>query len=113
MLKIQLIRRAIRTGIAAIVLAGLAIALSALGDGQSFTFLDAGYDQELVGVAAPASFIDSTNGILGGVAFHPDGHIWVAECEFNQTKLHLYRIHSTTLGADGSTSVRPELISLP
>ena len=52
------------------------------GAGKSFTFLDSGFRQELIGVL-PAP------GFLGGVAFAPDGDVWVNTCQ--QSGGPLYR----------------------
>lgn len=56
---------------------------------RSFTYLAPGFTQELVGAADIGVFAEDPNvaKVLGGVAFAPDGDVWVADCVFEHTKL--------------------------
>src|SRR6185295_2627172 len=49
-----------------------------------------------------------TGGILGGVAFAPDGRVWSAECTFLGTRLHRFANATTTV--NGSSVHGEELI---
>src|SRR6185436_13452429 len=67
----------------------------ATGTGQSFTSLAAGFTQDLYGVTG--DFADPEFGILGGVAFAPNGDVWSAECYFYGTRLHRFAKDVTNL----------------
>lgn len=56
---------------------------------RAFTYLAPGYTQALVGVADVGVFAEDQTvaKVLGGVAFAPDGDVWVADCTFTNTKL--------------------------
>lgn len=75
---------------------------SALGTGQSFTYLDSGFQQELWAVTQLASvpsgdpdIPDFADTVLGGVAFAPNGDVWAAECVLSGTRLHRFRAGTT------------------
>ena len=80
--------------------------VTADGPGQSFAFLHPSYTQQLYG--ASANLTDPMFGILGGVAFAPDGDVWSTECVFNQTRLH--RFDSQTTITINETAVHPEIV---
>lgn len=56
---------------------------------RAFTYLAPGYTQALVGVADVGVFAEDQTvaKVFGGVAFAPDGDVWVADCTFTNTKL--------------------------
>src|SRR5471030_842093 len=95
----------IRVYVAAVVAAllGAGAVVVALGTGQSFTFLESGYQQELYGATQLPEDADGFATILGGVAFAHDGDAWVAECFFGATTLH--RFDSQTTAVVNGTSV--------
>ncbi|HEV3140318.1 MAG TPA: SdrD B-like domain-containing protein, partial [Vicinamibacterales bacterium] len=96
-----------RLAIGLVVAAALAIAPTIASGPQSFTFLQAGFTQELYGTSA--NFIDTTNGLLGGVAFRLNDPV-VAECLFSGTRLHQF--DSSTAGpiVGGTASLHPETV---
>ena len=69
--------------------------------GQSFTFLEPGFDQEIVGVFSDMNF-------MGGIAFAPDGDVWVNDCN-TSTHLHRYDIRGVAPEVNG-TKLHPESI---
>src|SRR5262249_53352720 len=71
----------------------------ALGLGQSFPVLQAGFSQSLFAVSSAG---------LGGVAFDPSAHPWVDECAFTGSPLHRFAVSSTSV-VDGS-SLHPETV---
>ncbi len=86
----------------AMVLAGglFNIHTLAVGPGVSFSFLQLGFTQELIGVTnnlltGDVDGDDVPDGILGGVAFDPHGNPMVAECEFQGTRLHVFDLQSS------------------
>jgi hypothetical protein len=107
--------RLTRATLAALLLAtAFAVRSLALGPGQSFTFLHAGFTQELIGATQDLGdlFDDDGDGtpdnILGGVAFAPDGDPVVTDCNFAGTRLHRFDRQSTT--AINGTDVWPETV---
>jgi hypothetical protein len=99
-------------GLTALVSVGLAGALfelhgRAMGPGQSFTFLQIGFTQELIGRAQEllTGDVDEDgvpDGILGGVAFAGDGDPLVTECEFAGTRLHRFDLQGTPINDHGT-----------
>jgi len=86
-------------------LASIGIALSALGP-QSYKSLQSPFTQELFG--ATGNLLDPDFGILGGVAFAPDGDVWSSECLFDHTRLHRFDLQATATAHN--TTVHPETI---
>ena len=83
-------------------------AVAALGTGKSFTtFLEAGYEQELYGVAQLPPDADGFATILGGVAFAPDGDPWVSECLFQGTRLHRFDSQTFAPTTNGTSTLHP------
>lgn len=70
--------------------------------GQSYTFLQAGFTQEVVGTG---SFF------MGGVAFAPDGDPLVDECQFSGSPLHRYDLQGVAPPVN-ATPLHPQT-SLP
>ena len=64
--------------------------------GQSFTTLDAGFTQEIFGVIPT---------FAGGVAFAPDGDVWVDNCSGSGSSLHRMDLQSTTVV--NTTTIHP------
>jgi hypothetical protein len=105
-----------RIGLTCLLAMGLAGALHELtgraaGPGQSFTFLQDGFTQELIGRAEQLITGDLDEdgvpeGILGGVAFAPDGDPMVAECEFFGTRLHRFDLDGPPI-TDHATDLAP------
>ena len=100
--------------LAAVVLAGGLFNMHtlAVGPGVSFSFLQSGFTQELIGVTDNLLTGDVDDdgvpdGILGGVAFDPHGNPMVAECEFQGTRLHVFDLQTSTQvnGSDLSNEV--------
>ena len=89
--------------LAAVLGAGAIVA--ALGTGQSFLFLQSGYQQELYGAVQLPGDDDGFATVLGGVAFAPDGDVWSAECLFGGTTLHRFDMQTTT--TVNNTSIHP------
>jgi hypothetical protein len=85
---------------AVVVVALVVLTRSLLAAGQSFTFLQAGFTQEVFGVAGT---------FMGGVAFAPDGDPWVDECSSFGSSLHRYDLQ-TTIGPVNGTTLHPETI---
>lgn len=79
---------------------GTAGASHVTGGGQSFTFLQSGFTQDIFGVS---------NHFMGGVAFAPDGDPWVDDCAFSGSELHRYDAQSTPPPVNG-TSLHTESI---
>ena len=85
----------------AIVAIRAAVALSA--QSQPFSSgVPAGFTQELYAV--------STGG-YGGIAFAPNGDVWMTECQFNNGSLHRFSA-STTIMVNG-TNIHPEIAVAP
>ena len=70
------------------------------GNGQSFTFLSPGFSQEITGISSD---------FMGGIAFAPDGDVWVNDCLFNGSHLHRYDIQGVAPEVNG-TKLHPETI---
>src|SRR5690349_13517448 len=70
------------------------------GSGKSFTFLEAGFTQEITGV---------TSHFMGGVAFAPDGDPWVNDCLFAGSELHRFDLQGVAPEVFG-TKLHPETI---
>ena len=70
------------------------------GSGKSFTFLEAGFTQEITGV---------TSHFMGGVAFAPDGDPWVNDCTFSGSELHRFDIQGIAPEIFG-TKLHPESV---
>ena len=91
----------------ALAVAGLAMVPAAQADhgtgtGQSFTFLQSGFTQELIGV---------TPSFIGGVAFAADGDPVVDRCEYN-SPLSRFDLQSTPTAVHGSNiHIRTDMIS--
>ncbi len=84
--------------------------------GQSFTTLDSNYTQELVGTTQmPSDPTDPTTAIvLGGVAFAPDGDLWVADCVFSGTRLHRFDLSADPLSPiNGTSTLHAETAVIP
>ena len=80
------------------------------GVGQSFLFgLQPPFTQSLFGVSS-----DITSGtVLGGIAFAPDGDVWVADCVFSDTGLHRFDLQDVFFignPINGTTSLHSETI---
>jgi hypothetical protein len=95
-------------------IAALSIHTFAVESSQSFTFLQAGFTQELIGVSGNLLTGDVDDdgipdGILGGVAFAEDGDPLVAECEFTNTRLHRFDLSGAPTDVNGS-DLSPETI---
>jgi hypothetical protein len=91
--------------VTAAVFAGLSGVVSGIGP-SSFLFLQAPFTQEIFG--ATSSLDDPDFGILGGVAFAPDGDVWSSECVFAATRLHRFDLQSTVIV--NGTAIHPESI---
>ena len=90
------------TGVLLILLGpNTATASHGTASGQSFTFLEPGFDQEIVGVFSDMNF-------MGGIAFAPDGDVWVNDCN-TSTHLHRYDIRGVAPEVNG-TKLHPESI---
>lgn len=74
---------------------------------QSFAALQTPFTQELFGVSPNSGLQDPDFGILGGVAFAPDGDVWSSECLFYGTTLHRFHVQSP-YGANGTTTLHVE-----
>jgi hypothetical protein len=103
-----------RAGILVAAVAGLSIHALAVGPSQSFTFLQLGFTQELIGVSGNllTGDIDEDgvpDGILGGVAFAADGDPLVTECEFTNTRLHRFDLAGAPTTVNGN-DLSPETI---
>src|SRR5215813_4563776 len=70
------------------------------GNGKSFTFLTAGFTQEITGVSSD---------FMGGIAFAPDGDVWVNDCNFSGSHLHRYDLQGVAAEVN-STKLHPETI---
>src|SRR5689334_17025541 len=70
------------------------------GSGQSFTFLAPGFSQEITGISSD---------FMGGIAFAPDGDVWVNDCAFSGSHLHRYDIQGVAPEVNG-TKLHPETI---
>lgn len=70
------------------------------GSGRSFTFLEAGFTQEITGVSSH---------FMGGVAFSPEGDVWVNDCLFAGSELHRFDLQGVAPEAFG-TALHPESI---
>ncbi|MBI3757926.1 MAG: hypothetical protein HY267_08115 [Deltaproteobacteria bacterium] len=82
-------------------LATLLLPLSA-SEAAPFTFLQPGFFQEIYGV---------TSHFQGGIAFAPDGDVWVNFCQFNGSPLSRLDLQSTT--TVHSTVVHPDVSGSP
>jgi pimeloyl-ACP methyl ester carboxylesterase len=69
---------------------------------QQFTFLQSGFTQELFGTAP---------GFDGGVAFAPNGDVWVDHCFFNGSSLTRFLVGATT--TINGTTVHPQAPGSP
>ena len=69
------------------------------------TFLDAGFTQELWGTAP---------GFMGGVAFAPDGDVWVSSCSFSNGSLRRFDSGTTAIVDVGppDTSAHPLILTV-
>src|SRR5262245_43050630 len=85
---------------ASVVFAATVIATAA--HAQSFTFLQPGFTQELYA---------TTTGFFGGVAFAPDGDLWVTPCVPSDGVL--VRFDAATTINLGGTTVHPLVTSVP
>jgi hypothetical protein len=88
-----------------VIVGCLALAAAVSGDhgtgsGKSFTFLEAGFTQEITGV---------TPHFMGGVAFAPDGDPWVNDCAFAGSELHRFDIQGIAPEVFG-TKLHPESV---
>src|SRR4051812_7336066 len=92
---------------AACVAAAATVHMRAAGP-QSFTFLQAGFTQQLYGTTH--DFVDTDNGLLGGVAFAARGDPLVAECLFSGTRLHRYAAAAAVPPVHMTATLRPETI---
>jgi lysophospholipase L1-like esterase len=70
------------------------------GSGKSFTFLESGFSQEIVGISSD---------FMGGIAFAPDGDVWVNDCSFSGSHLHRYDMQGVAPEVHG-TKLHPETI---
>src|SRR5262245_43960014 len=102
-------------GAAAAALAATAIGVRAqqMSAGQSFTTLANGYTQELYATTLLNTDDPSGPGILGGVAFAPNGDPWVAECVFANTTLHRFSKTEMAPEVHGTTSRHKETMTVP
>ncbi len=82
---------------AALVAVGLPAAASA---GMSYTFLEPPFTQEIIGVA---------DQFFGGVAFAPDGDVWVDECSGSGSQLHRYDMQGVGPVVNG-TQLKPHTV---
>jgi hypothetical protein len=64
------------------------------GGGQSFTFLQPTFTQDLFGVSPH---------FMGGVAFAPDGDPWVDDCTGGGSELHRFDAQSTPAPVNGTS----------
>jgi uncharacterized protein (DUF2141 family) len=85
------------------------------GNGLSFTTVSDPtlFPQTLM--ASTGSIADPQYGILGGIAFAPDGDIWSAECVFSGTRLHRFDMQQwvpVDANASPVTYVHPEIATL-
>jgi len=92
MMRRRILGRALASTVA-VMLAGAAFvgtvtANHVTGGGQSFTFLQPGFTQDIFGVAQH---------FVGGVAFAPDGDPWVDDCANSGSHLHRYDAQSSGL----------------
>lgn len=76
----------------------LAAAASPPAGAQPFSFLQPGFTQEVFG---------HDPGFMGGVAFAPDGDVWVDDCLFSGSGLRRFDLQSLA-GTCGTTSVHPQ-----
>jgi hypothetical protein len=81
---------------------------------QSFTFLQDGFTQQLIGrtnelLTGDIDGDEVPDGILGGVAFAGDGDPIVAECEFQNTRLHRFDLQAPPV-VEHETDLAPETI---
>lgn len=76
----------------------LSLAFTLRGQTYPFTVLNPGYTQELFGAA------NVPNGIIGGMAFAPDGDVWAKICDQTNTPLRFDLGRSVTVNG---TSVHP------
>ena len=85
------------------------------GNGLTFTTVSdpTRFPQTLMGTTG--NIADPQYGILGGIAFAPDGDIWSAECVFSGTRLHRFDMQQwVAVDPDASpvTYVHPEIATL-
>jgi hypothetical protein len=85
---------------ALMALAAVTYANHGTASGKSFLFLEAPFTQEITGVSAH---------FMGGVAFAPDGDVWVNDCGFSGSHLHRYDIQGVAPEVNG-TKLHPETI---
>ncbi len=82
--------------------------------GQSFTWLQNGFTQELIGVSrdflTPPDEDGNPTAILGGVAFDSHGNPVVTECMKANTQLHRFDLNSTNQGEHGTDLLGDESI---
>src|SRR5437899_2995816 len=74
-----------------------------LGAQQSFTFLQPGFTQTLVGNAPP---------FFGGVSFAPNGDVWVDDCAFSGSPLYRF-VFATTVPDGHGGSEHPQAAGSP
>ena len=75
-------------------------AAPAFAAGQSFTFLQAGFTQELYGTGSPAN-------LFGGVAFAPDGDPLTDNCSFGGSPLYRFDSATTLPVTNGTSTLHP------
>jgi hypothetical protein len=92
---------AAQLALALIVLPGTSRGDHGTASGQSFTFLETPFTQELVGIA---------DAFFGGVAFAPDGDPWVTECSFAGGPLHRFDLQGVAPSING-TELHPETVA--
>jgi hypothetical protein len=83
--------------------------------GQSFTSLASGYSQELFATVDVGAFPSPNQDIakvLGGVAYAPDGDVWVADCVFQATTLHRFDTATFAPPVHGTGSRRAEILTV-
>ena len=102
-------KRKWQLGVALAVMVGGTTWLAAVpgpGTGHSFTptSLASPFTQDLYATTGNVQ----PGGVLGGVAFAPDGRVWSAECNFLGTRLH--RFAGTTTAINGSSVHEEELV---
>ncbi len=103
------VRTWLSAGFAAILTATTWLVAQAPDQPQSFTTLQNGFTQQLIGTTP--SLYDPQFGILGGVAFAPNGDVWSSECLFANTRMHRFDMQQTT--TVNGTAVHPESIVEP
>src|SRR5712691_9725696 len=96
------VRKAVRTATVVLVVGALVCLSSPPVQAAPFTFLQPGFTQEVFGTSP---------GFMGGVAFAPDGDVWVDGCFGIGSALRRFDLQTTTVV--NSTTVHPEVSGSP